>query len=57
MEFEELDGLGDAVFGDCEVFRGQAYDGFASFIFHVDGLDYQLSAGLEGGGGLLLRTQ
>ena len=48
LKFEKLDGLWDAVFGDREVFRGEAFDGISALVFNRDGLDDKGRAGLKG---------
>ena len=47
--FEEADGLRHAVFGDGEIFRGQAFDRLAVLVFDRDRLDHQLRVGLKRG--------
>ena len=48
LALDEADGLGGAVFGDGEVFRGEAGDEVALLVLDGDGLDDEL--GLDGEG-------
>src|SRR5580658_1411284 len=48
LEFSKTYGLRHAVFGECEIVRGQAFDGLAAFVFHRDFFDDQLRGDANG---------